>query len=323
MVDALPYVGCKDQSHGGYGDGFGTATVTAPALGWQVHFDQGTVAYNTQDGLDALHLIGHGSSMTVTRTLAFGNMGQQIKVGGAAGTAEDDVIVGNCDAMANAIPGTPSGYNATLSDFCRAGNQPVLLTVGHNATTKFRHNTVIGNGALLISYNCDNTAGACDTTALVDLRDNILLGNPDAQRGNPGANYLIVGDDTYASAAACNAAPDRHHNWTTDGFVGCNNDVFYNPGSVNSHNVYFNVKDSCTDHNGTGNLCMDPGLLNEIVPAYGYPNLALSSQGGAAFQGGAALPNLSVDYAGNAFHDSPSVGALEQGSRLSAYRGSE
>ena len=36
--------------------------------GWQAHFDQGVASYNTQDGLDALHLIGSGSSMTITRT---------------------------------------------------------------------------------------------------------------------------------------------------------------------------------------------------------------------------------------------------------------
>ena len=107
IVDALPYHNCRDQNSGGYGDGFGTATVPSPAPGWQAHFDQGTVAYNTQDGLDALHLIGNGSSMTVTRTLAYGNMGQQVKVGGAAGTLEDSVVVGNCDAMSNPIAGTP------------------------------------------------------------------------------------------------------------------------------------------------------------------------------------------------------------------------
>ena len=66
IVDALPYFSCTDAGSGGYGDGFGTATVASVAPGWQVHFDQGLVAYNTQDGLDALHISGPGSAMTVT-----------------------------------------------------------------------------------------------------------------------------------------------------------------------------------------------------------------------------------------------------------------
>ena len=319
IVDKLPYHNCRDQNSGGYGDGFGTATVSSPAPGWQAHFDQGTVAYNTQDGLDALHLIGNGSSMTVTRTLAYGNMGQQVKVGGAQGTLEDSVIVGDCDAMAHPIAGTPGNYNAKLSDFCRAGNQAVLMTAGHGTTTTIQHNTIEGKGALLIGYECDGSAGNCDATALIDLRDNILLGNPDPTRGNPGANYLSIIDNTYPTQAACAAAADGHHSWITDGAVGCGNDVFFNPGSSNSHNVLFTVKDSCTDHNGTGNLCLDPGLVDETVPDTGYPNLALSSHGGAAFQSGIALPNLPNDSTNKPFHNPPSIGALEQGSPVTQY----
>ncbi len=319
LVDALPYKDCTDQSSGGYGDGFGTATVLSKT-GWQAHFDQGEVAYNTQDGLDALHLIGAGSSMAVTRTLAYGNMGQQVKVGGGAGLLENSVVVGNCDAMANAIPGTPAGFNAKLSDFCRAGNQALLMTVGHGSTTSIRHNTVMGAGALLIGYVCDGTAGNCDSTALLDVRDNILLGNPDPTRGNPGGNYLIVIDNTYTTAAACNAAPDGHHGWITDGAYGCGNDVFYNAGSYNDHNVYSNLKDHCSDNNGTNNLCQSPGLVSEVEPAFGYPNLTLSPQGGAAFHAGATLSALPTDYSGVSFAVPPSIGALESGSSLTPYK---
>ena len=319
IIDQVPYKNCTDDSSGGYGDGFGTATVTSKP-GWQAHFDEGEVAYNTQDGLDALHLIGAGSSMAVTRTLAYGNMGQQVKVGGAAGTLDNSVIVGNCEAMRSAIPGTPAGFNAKLSDFCRAGNQPVLMTVGHGATTSIRHNTIMGAGALLVGYVCDGSNGYCDGTALLDLEDNILLGNPNPDRGNPGANFLLVEDDTYTTPAACNAAPDKHHNWTTDGMVACNNDIFYNAGSANSHNTYTNVKDLCTDHNGTGNLCMSPGLVSEIQPVFGYPDLSLSPHGGAAYHAGMNLPAIADDYSGATFNLPPSIGALETGSSLNSYK---
>ncbi len=320
--DALPYFNCTDQSSGGYGDGFGTATV-ASKPGWQAHFDQGEVAYNTQDGLDALHLIGNGSSMTVTRTLAYGNMGQQVKIGGAAGALQDSVVVANCNAMAGPIPGTPAGYNAQLSDFCRAGNQALLMTVGNKSTTVIQHNTIMGAGALLIGYVCDGSNGNCDSTALVDLQDNILLGNPNPDRGNPGGNYLMVIDNTFTNAAVCNAAPDHHHSWTTDGAVGCGNDVFYNAGSLNAHNSYTNLKDACTDHNGSGNLCMSPGLVTETQPAYGYPDLTLSPHGAAAFHAGNILSTLPRDYSNSSFAAPPSIGALEAGSALIPYRATE
>src|SRR3984957_16537436 len=130
VVDPLPYGDCTDQSSGGYGDGFGTATVASAAPGWQVHFDQGTVAYNTQDGLDALHISGPGSTMTDTRVLAFGNEGQQLKVGGATATIQNSVIVGNCEAMTSqAIPGTPTGFGSRLQDPCRAGDTAVLINL--------------------------------------------------------------------------------------------------------------------------------------------------------------------------------------------------
>ncbi len=102
IVDPLPYFSCTDDGSGGYGDGFGTATVASPSPGWQVHFDNGIVSYNTQDGLDALHISGPGSTMTDTRVLAFGNEGNQLKVGGATATIQNSVIIGNCEAMTHA-----------------------------------------------------------------------------------------------------------------------------------------------------------------------------------------------------------------------------
>lgn len=67
--------------------------------GWQVSFDQGTVSFNTQDGLDALHIAGNGSTLNVSRTLAFASEGEQIKVGGATATMRNNIIFGNCDAL--------------------------------------------------------------------------------------------------------------------------------------------------------------------------------------------------------------------------------
>ena len=80
---SLPYQDCTDDNTGGYGDGIGTATVTSnPA--WLMTVSNSVAAFNTQDGFDLLHLQGGGSSLTITRSLAYSNMGQQLKVGAAS-----------------------------------------------------------------------------------------------------------------------------------------------------------------------------------------------------------------------------------------------
>lgn len=139
IVDSVPYIYCRDQGTGGYGDGFGTASLNSPAPGWQVHFDQGNVDYNTQDGLDALHIGGAGSTMTETRVLAYGNEGQQLKVGGATGRIQSCIIFGNCDALAKATlynPGGPGEFgsevNSNVATFHVSAN---IFSVG--ATIEF------------------------------------------------------------------------------------------------------------------------------------------------------------------------------------------
>lgn len=120
IVDALPYLNCTDQLSGGYGDGFGTATVLAGPGGWHATFLRGIVSFNTQDGLDALHLIGNGSSMTIKQVTAFSNMGNQLKVGGSPGVMENFIVDHNCSAMDNTTPitGVPTFIaNYTISGY--------------------------------------------------------------------------------------------------------------------------------------------------------------------------------------------------------------
>jgi len=242
IVDALPYGDCTDQDHGGYGDGFGTASKDSDAPGWQVHFDQGTVSYNTQDGLDALHIGGKGSSMTVTHALAFGNMGQQIKVGGATATITDSYIVGNCRAMSNAIPGTPPRYNARLDLFCRAGDTAVLINVPDAQPAIFQRNVLYSDNhvALEIEYPGDPTSNAA-----IRYDDNIFIGFPNSDGENPSPIYS-------------------------------NTDLkmFTNPGASFSNNVTYHAKSSwrcpSTRLHEVAGSCGDPHLKDETWHAYGY-----------------------------------------------------
>lgn len=302
IVDKVPYGDCTDDNSGGYGDGFGTATVTSDAPGWQVHFDQGTVAYNTQDGLDALHLVGNGSSMTVTRTLAYGNMGQQLKVGGQSGTLINNLVVGNCFAMKEAIPGTPAGFNAKLSDYCRAGDVAVAATVANQSKLTLDFNTIYSANTIGVEVECDAYAGQCSSSSLIDYRNNIFVGFvDDAAHGNPKGQGerptpVYLGDTLH----------------------GVN--PFANQGSVFSNNAVFHPRGNwkCPTSHETHALCGDPGLKDERWHLYGYGDMAPASRSSAVVGSGVAINGVTVDFNGATRPATPSRGALEFGDAPSA-----
>ena len=291
--DPLPYQDCTDQNSGGYGDGFGTATV-ASKPGWKAHFDQGEVAYNTQDGLDALHLIGEGSSLTVTRTLAYGNMGQQIKVGGAAGKAVNNLIVGNCRALSTAMPGTPHGFNAKLSDYCRASDVAVLLTVGRGALTRFENNTVYASGTIGVDVECDTSTGACDATSQLSFQNNLILGFANGPR-----NGNKDGDDRNPTALYNNSGV---HPFTNRGSIFRNNTVFHQRPNEPCPLGRFD-RDA---------VCASPMLRDETWHTSGFGDMR-PLPGGKSAGSGASIPGIEVDFAGKPRPAAPSRGAMESG----------
>jgi len=245
-VHPLPYGDCTDQDHGGYGDGFGTTTKDSDPPGWQVQFDAGTVSYNTQDGLDALHIGGKGSSMTVTHAIAFSNMGQQIKVGGATATITDSLIVGNCRAMSNDIPGTPPHYNARLDLFCRAGDSAILINVPDAQPAIFQRNVIYSNNALALEVEYP---GNPTPNAAIKYDNNIFIGFRNSRGQYPQPIYS-------------------------------NTDLrmFTNPGSSFSHNVTYHAnsgwKCPATSLHETYGSCDDPHLKDETWHPYGYVDVA-------------------------------------------------
>ena len=286
IVDPLPYFSCTDQSSGGYGDGFGTSTVTSQAPGWQVHFDNGIVTYNTQDGLDALHITGPGSTMTVTRVLAYGSEGQQIKVGGATGTIQNSVIVGSCEAMTTqAIPGTPAGFGSLLAAPCRAGNTAVVVTTTPGQVTKFQGNTVFAAGAigLEVEYATDDQGPT-----------NVMLYD----------NNVFVG---FFNGSGKDATP-----------IYSNSDLkmMTNPGGSFSNNAYLMREGysgwACTSAE-TNSICSTStlGLVDETYHPYGYGNMAPASKSSAVVGAGIAVPAITLDYTGNTRPNPPSIGAYE------------
>jgi hypothetical protein len=291
IVDALPYQDCTDDNVGGYGDGFGTATTPSnPA--WNVTFDQGTVSYNTQDGIDSLHLVGTGSSVTVTRTLAYGNMGQQIKVGGASGTAINNLIITNCNAMRQAIPGTPSGYNSRLSDFCRAADTGIVLKVGVNTKLTFDFNTIYSASATAIEIDCDDTDGACNSSSLIDYRNNIFVGF----KNNVQDGYPSGGTGGYSNPV----------------YNGSGVNFFSNSGSVFSNNITFHPSSAwtCPATNELAAICGDPGLTDETWHLYGTADMTPTASS-IAVKSGIFIPAVPLDYAGTTRTNPPAIGGLE------------
>jgi hypothetical protein len=276
---------CTDQSSGGYGDGFGTATTNSAAPGWQVHFDQGTVAYNTQDGLDALHIGGTGSSVTHTRVMAFGNEGQQLKVGGATATIQNSVIIGNCEAMTTvaSIPTFATGFGSKLGAPCRAGNTAILINVTPGDPATFQDNTVYEAGAigLEVEYATSDTG----PTNTLKYNNNIFAG--------------------FYNAGA-------QENSTTI-FSNTNLKMLTNPGSSWTNNVTFGQRGNwACPHVGESNaICSNPGLIDETYHTSGYGNMAPSAPGSIVLGAGVAIPGITTDYTGTTRNNPPSIGAYE------------
>jgi hypothetical protein len=192
-TDKLPYADCTDDSSGGYGDGFGTATI-ANGPSFHLIMDTGIVSYNTQDGLDALHNSGNGSSTTITNVVAYGNMGQQLKAGGNEVNFTKNLAYGNCRAMSAVFPGLPSGGEERLSDFCRAADEAVAISVGNDGTTTLTGNTIASAGATMIDIACGTTC-TNDGSDVVTFANNLFIGFPNTSaNGYPSGTGLSPND---------------------------------------------------------------------------------------------------------------------------------
>jgi hypothetical protein len=292
MVDALPYADCTDDSSGGYGDGVGTATVTSnPA--WIISIDHSVAANNTQDGFDLLHLQGNGSTLSISNSLAYGNMGQQLKMG-AAGSAINNLFVGNCNALRQAIPGTPSGYNAKLADFCRASDVPVVVSVSDGGlTTRYLNNTLYTANSIGLEVT---TNGPCTSTCYFQYENNIFLGfQNNAANGYPsGGNGRLP----------------------TPIFFDSGNSVLGKPGSSFTNNLTFKARDNwpCpqTSWNEQNAICADPGLVDEAFHLYGFGNMSPASAASIVVGKGITLLGALTDFSNSTRSTtSPTIGAYE------------
>ncbi|MBU1178145.1 hypothetical protein KJ903_02905, partial [Patescibacteria group bacterium] len=166
-------VGCWAQTAGGYGDGLGTEQTAGD---WT--FEDSTFLYNTSDGLDLLyHRLG--GSVTIRRTHAEGNAGQQIK---ATGNVEmiNNVIVGNCGYFDN----QSFTYNV---DSCRAGGTSIALYSNENGSrASMYNNSIYSEGDCLVVAETSGVAAA------ITSRNNIFYGDVDYTDGSGGDRSCLL-----------------------------------------------------------------------------------------------------------------------------------
>ena len=183
-------ISCYSQSTGGYGDGIGTPGGTCIAA----TVDHSIFRYNTQDGLDMLHMDKGTCPLTITNSMAYGNNGQQFKWGPAQTPAvfTNNVAIGNCFRLSQPMPGQPAGYNANLTDFCRAENT-VVPNLRPGGTLLMANNTFISYAPTFFDVQC--LTNDC-STATMTFKNNIVLGydnpvtyNSGGKSGGPGVFY--------------------------------------------------------------------------------------------------------------------------------------
>jgi len=242
------------------------------------------MAYNTKDGFIGPHTLIH--FLKIINSESYGNMGQQWKWGtGSSSTTvfENNLTVGNCRRMSEAMPGAPPGYNRYLTGFCRAAGDVFAFFTGPNSTVIFANNTTVGYSATLFDIGCDQEK-AC-SSAHFEFRNNIVLGflNRRYSEEAPGLFYLA------------------------DPSVKIDLD----------HDLFFNLRSKPCPLVGRSDLiCQSPAFIAQ-------PPLTLSSEtqldhfddrlssSSPALGRGIAVRDITTDRYGNPRPNPPSIGAAE------------
>jgi hypothetical protein len=257
IVHAIPAYSCFDQDHAGYGDGVGTPNTP---LGFTC--DHCVFRYNTQDGLDLLH--ASGGVVVVRNSAAYGNMGQQWKIGAMKNAVfQNNVTIHNCRRLSAGFPGAPDGYNKYLSLFCRAAGDGIALAVNDEGTYVFENNSFAGYGATSYDFSC---SGTC-TKPVITFQNNLHVGYRDPIGGQRPAVFYLNG-------------------------------LPRNPFAARDHNIYYNMR---TCPSGPAERCLDPKIAN--LPEWnGEASLDKIdfhlTRGSPAEGAGVVIPTLEEDYDG-------------------------
>ena len=292
VVHNYPYIECRDQNTGAYGDGLGTASTTGD---W--YFDHDTWQYNYQDGLDLLH--SGMNRLTITNSLSQGNEGQAYKVGsGSEVIFENNLALANCNRLAYVIgdepassvaPGGAGGGNYSL---CRAAGGWMIFNFTNEGSYTVEDNTFVGTGSTPFGLECEGGWDFCPNANAV-FQNNIVMGYADPL-------YAPTGVTLPALFYLVNASMPPNDGWT-----------------VRTHNSYYNLRPNYIPNPlAAGEMNIDPAFASE--PGLNLSaesqldnfNFSLSSSS-PDLNAGIFLPTILTDYAGYTRPNPPSIGALD------------
>lgn len=184
---------CWAQSAGGYGDGVGTGRT-----GGHWIIEDSIFRYNTSDGLDLLY-VGVGIPNTFVelhRVQAYGNAGNQIKIGGQS-LIDNSLIIGNCNYFTGK-PFAPDMGDVNSGDACRAGGASVSLSAGPNNKNYVVNNTIIGEGWAMTEILCQTNdfpdAPPCKGNERLYLVNNIFYAFPNVTKVGDWPDLIGDGD---------------------------------------------------------------------------------------------------------------------------------
>ncbi len=283
---------CYDDISNGFGDAWSGQDTDLDTL----TCDHCVMAYNVKDGFIGPHT--NVKTLTITNSQSYGNMGAQWKwnnTPGAITTFTNNLTIGGCARFAEPIPGAAqsfalsSGLNgAYLSDYCRAGGNTVAINSQQNSQVLFANNTFIDNSATVFLLSCgpqgQNQNGMCGSTKW-QFTNNIFLGYSMQGYQAPGLFYI--------------------------------NDPSITVTQTN--NLQYGNRPGHGEVCGTnGNLCIDPGFVNE-PPQQAWTtqsfldnfNFHLGTSSSARYAG-ATYPELpQTDIYGTTRQTPPTMGAVE------------
>lgn len=163
------------ETCGGYGDGVG---VDRSGGHWVI--EDSRIRYNVSDGLDLLYVsVDHPDSLVeIRRSMAYGNGGNQLKVGGTSRII-NSLVVANCGYFYQK-PFAQEMGNLDSGDHCRAGGGAISINLPRGHEAAIVNCTIASQGWAGIEVQCITAnfpdQPACNGTERLSIANSIIRG---------------------------------------------------------------------------------------------------------------------------------------------------
>ncbi|MGA8940726.1 MAG: Ig-like domain-containing protein [Acidobacteriaceae bacterium] len=291
VVHEYPYIECRDQNTGAYGDGFGTGSATGKWV-----FDHDIWRYNFQDGLDLIH--SGIQSLTVTNSQSYGNDGQAYKIGSADIVIfRNNFALENCNRIAFTIGDEPASAIVPGVATCRANGDWIPLNFTDQGTYVVQNNTLVGYGTVPFDLACEKGWSDCSHANTI-YQNNVMLGYSDP---------FYTGGDLPATFYKGSPSMPPHDGW-----------------AVRDHNLYYHVRHcptplSATEICNTRNPLFVSQPSSPIRAESDLDHFNFSPRPSSYLRGhGIAIAGIDRDMEGTARPNPPSIGAVETSGALSS-----